>query len=79
MDCPVCGTERTERSGGENLTVIECPSCRRLSLWWVGLLAVVGLPKDCMTLVGSWSRTTWVGVKRLGARTVAALSRRPAS
>lgn len=75
MDCPVCGGERTERSHGDQLAVIECQSCRRLPLWWVGLLAAGGLTKDVSTLAGSVLYTTALGTKRLGSMAATRLHR----
>jgi molybdate-binding protein len=79
MDCPVCHTEYVTRSGGENLTAIACRSCQRLSLWWVGLLAVAGLPKHCSTLADSVRHTAVVRAKTAGTRVAVALSRKSVS
>lgn len=78
MACPVCGAECIERSGGENFTVIDCPSCHRLPLWRVGLLAVTTLPGLCVTRVSARSDVAVEGIKRVATR-LAALSWNSAS
>lgn len=66
MNCPVCGAERSERSHGENLAVIDCQSCQRLPLWWVGLLAAGGVVKSAPAHAGSLLQAAAGGTMRAG-------------
>lgn len=79
MDCPVCGTEQVIRSGGADLFVVDCPSCERLPLWWVGVLALGMLATESAGRVGASVRVAGGLLVRVGKRTVGVLSRSPTS
>lgn len=44
MDCPSCGTPCVTRSGGENVTIVECPDCEPEPLWLAAARAAPEFP-----------------------------------